>query len=547
MGNMNRTKSLRAQLLVWQLGIVLIIIAVTMGTAIVVQWSQLRDAYVERALGVAQSVADLPMIRDAFDDDDPSRVIQPLAELIRESSSMTYVVVTDEEGIRFSHPTPSRIGERVSTDPSVALSGEVFTGKEEGTLGVTWRAKVPVLGDDGTVMGQVSVGILDRELLHDLVEDAPWQILAALVAAVVSAVGAMLTARIFHRRTLGLEPAQIAGLLEGREAILHGTKDGIVAVDTRGNLVLVNDAARDMLGLAPDTDPIGLHASMVLDEALADQLIDASSEEQLRLVGESRVLSRADPVSNAGQPAGSVLLLRDHTELHETLSELEGAQSLTEALQTQTHEFQNQLHVIGGLLELGDIESARSYVARMSQGGELQYLDAPKHEDAELGALLLAKTANARALGVTLAADCLDEWITPTEEDLAFRDDLLTVVANLLDNAIEAAATTDDTGEVRITLERTPHLLTVVIDDSGPGVPPTGQDALFEPGVSTKATGGVRGFGLPLVKRITHRLGGEVTMSRSTLGGARVTASASLSRTLTSGQSTAHPGTVPVG
>jgi len=232
MGSMNRTKSLRAQLLVWQLGIVLIIITVTMGTAIVVQWTQLRDAYMERALGVAQSVADLPMIRDAFDHDDPSRVIQPLAELIRKSSSMTYVVVTDEEGIRFSHPTPSRIGERVSTDPSVALSGEVFTGKEQGTLGVTWRAKVPVFANDGAVIGQVSVGILDRELWNDLLEDAPWQILAAVVAAVVSAIGAMLTARIFHRRTLGLEPAQIAGLLEGREGTGPGVCTTIGVVNT---------------------------------------------------------------------------------------------------------------------------------------------------------------------------------------------------------------------------------------------------------------------------------------------------------------------------
>lgn len=514
----------------WQLLIVLFVVCVTLGTALVVQWSQLRDAYVDRALGVAQAVADLPTIKEAYELEEPSTVIQPVADLIRESSGMTYVVVTDAAGIRFSHPNPERIGQRVSTDPSIALSGEIFTGQEEGTLGVTWRAKVPVFADDGTVMGQVSVGILDRELWNDLIADVPWQIAAAIVAALVSAVGAILTARIFHRRTLGLEPAQIAGLLEGREAILHGSRDGIVATDTRGTIVLVNDAARDMLQLAPGDDPVGLHASRVLDAALSSQIEAASSEEQLRLVGERRVLSRADPVAHAGQPAGSVLLLRDHTELHETLSELEGAQSITEALHTQAHEFQNQLHVIGGLLELEDIEAARSYVARISQGGELSRLDATQHEDAELGALLLAKTAQARTVGVALTTDGLEAW--PADGDLALRDDLLTVLANLIDNAIEAAASSDDTGRVHVSTRRYEGMLAMTVDDNGPGIPESMLEHLFEPGMSTKAASGTRGFGLPLVRRIANRLGGNITVQSSDMAGASVTAQVRLASSL---------------
>lgn len=525
---MNRITSLRAQLLLWQLSIVLFVVIVTLGTALAVQWIQLRDAYVERALGVAQAVADLPMIRDAFDDPDPSLSIQPLADLIRESSSMTYIVVTDEEGIRYSHPNTERIGQRVSTDPSVALSGEVFTGKEQGTLGVTWRAKVPLYGDDGEVIGQVSVGILDRMLWADLFAEVPWQIAAAVVAAVVSALGAIFTARIFHRRTLGLEPAQIAGLLEGREAILHGSRDGIVAADSNGMLVLVNDAAREMLRLRPGDTAEGLAVTDVLEPTLAEQLLTADGDEQLLLVGERRVVSRADPVANQDHEVGSVLLLRDHTELHQTLSDLEGAQSLTEALQTQAHEFQNQLHVIGGLLELDDVDSARSYVRRMSQGGELARLDVPVHADPELGALLLAKTANANASGVSLETAGLAHWPGAEDGDLALRDDLLTVVANLLDNAIEAAASANSSGRVTLEFFRDADWLTIHVDDSGAGVSAEHEAQLFKPGFSTKASGGVRGFGLALIRRITRRLGGDVTVAQSELGGMQFAAGVAL-------------------
>lgn len=516
-GAVRRSISLRSQLLLWQLGIVLFVVSATMATAIAVQWFQLRDAYLERALGIAHAVAELPNVREAFAHDEPSESIQPIAELIREASGMTYVVVTDANGIRYSHPNPERIGQRVSTDPSVALSGRVFTGKERGTLGDTWRAKVPVLDEDGEVMGQVSVGILDSELRYDILLSIPWQLAVTVVVAAVSGLGAILTARIFRRRTLGLEPEQIAGLLEGREAILHGARDGILAVDTGNRVILVNDAAREMLGFEGE-GYLGAPVREVLDDPLRAQVLAADGEERLRLIGERRVIVSADPVSHLDQPAGTVLLMRDHTELHETLVELEGAQSLTERLQTQAHEFQNQLHVIGGLLQIGDAGAARAFVDRLSQGGALPRLGAPDGVDAELGALLLAKSGDARERGIDLGYSDLDLWPPADETTVKTRDGLLTIVGNLLDNALEACGSDD---AIRLMLSREGPHLRIAVDDSGCGVPDRLRETIFRPGATTKAHGASRGFGLPLVRSIAERFGGGVRLGKSELGGAR--------------------------
>src|SRR5699024_7205635 len=94
--------------------------------------------------------------------------------LIRDASNVTYIVVTDENGIRYSHPSPERIGEMVSTDPSVALSGQTYSGTQTGTLGESWRVKVPVRAEDGAILGQVSVGILESTLREDFLSDASW-------------------------------------------------------------------------------------------------------------------------------------------------------------------------------------------------------------------------------------------------------------------------------------------------------------------------------------------------------------------------------------
>ena len=152
---------LGVQLLLLQVAIVLTTVVGTGVTAVWLQEQQLREAYQDRMIAVAQSVAGLPVITEAFDDADPSATIQPVAEVIRRASDVTYVVVANDLGIRYSHPNPDRIGEKVSTDPAIPLSGEIYVGTQTGTLGESWRVKVPIFADDGEVMGQVSVGILE--------------------------------------------------------------------------------------------------------------------------------------------------------------------------------------------------------------------------------------------------------------------------------------------------------------------------------------------------------------------------------------------------
>ncbi|MCP2263400.1 two-component system, CitB family, sensor kinase [Promicromonospora thailandica] len=214
--------TLRAQLLVLQVVIVLVLVCTTGVVASALQERQLREAYVDRMTGVAQSVARLPVILDAFDDADPSATIQPIAEVIREASEVTYVVVTDDHGVRYSHPDPEEIGRRVSTDPSVPLSGQIWTGTQTGTLGTSWRVKVPVYGDaaddasPAPVIGTASVGILESELRADLTDDRGWLLAALAAAAVVGVLCAAWVTRLVRRRIYLLEPEDIAGLLETR-------------------------------------------------------------------------------------------------------------------------------------------------------------------------------------------------------------------------------------------------------------------------------------------------------------------------------------------
>ncbi len=510
--------SLRLQLLLLQALIVCLVTVATGAVAIGIQERLIRDQARERMMGVALAAAALPTILDAFETDDPSATIQPIAELIRESSELTYVVVTDADGIRFSHPNPERIGERVSTDPSEPLSGRIYVGTQTGTLGESWRVKVPIYADaddeGGEIIGSVSVGVLESELAADLQTWMPWVFLAVAGSAVVGVFGAAWVTAIVRRRIFKLEPNEIAELVNERETMLHRLSEGVVSVDANGVITLANDAALRLLGR---DDLVGQRASDVLERPILTVLEDGEPDGRLVLAGERALIARGTGVrDDSGSRVGGTLLLRDHTELHMALREMDGAQSLTDALRAQAHEFANSMHVVAGLLELQLVDEARDFIARIRPGGTLRVEGDASELGGELTALLSVKAALARERGVELSAE------TSGTVPAATMGDLVTVIGNLVDNALDACGVGDRV-LVAITADR--NGVCAVVDDTGPGVPAELADRIFEEGVSTKGEGGRRGIGLALVRRIARRHGGDVSVTDAPTGGARFTIS----------------------
>ena len=207
--------------------------------------------YQQRALAVAESVAAMPQVRTAVRQPDGAQIVQPLAEAIRLSSGASFVVVTDARGIRLSHPNPALIGLSAIDpgEPPIALNGEPYTATESGSLGLSARGKAPVFDDQGRVVGMVSVGYPEVEINEGLLQQLPVMGGYLLIALALGSVASWFLARHLKRQTFGLEPQEIAGLLEQREAMLHGIREGAIAVDRSRRVTLVNDEARRLLGL----------------------------------------------------------------------------------------------------------------------------------------------------------------------------------------------------------------------------------------------------------------------------------------------------------
>ena len=478
---------------------------------------QIDEQYEQRALAIAYAVAATPDVVEAMDDPEPAKAIQPIAEAIRRSVGADFVVVANKDGIRYSHPNPENIGKRVSTDPSGALAGDVFVGFQDGTLGRSLRAKVPIVRN-GEVIGIVSVGFLAAQLADRLAQALPTMVLTIVLAFALGIGGSLILARRLDRQTFGLGPSEIAGLLEQREAMLHGIREGVLALDVAGRVTIANDEARRLLGLPPTV--AGIPLSELVPQGRVRDVLDGSAAgaDQVVVAGGRVLVANRMPVAVRGTEVGAVVTLRDRTDLEGVLRELDTERGLAQALRAQAHEFSNKLHVIGGLIELGRLDDAIRFVAETSLvQQELVDLVQERIADPALAALLLAKAAasSERHVEFRLASDARLPAEVPDVRDL------ITVVGNLVDNAIDAASGSVN-GWIEVSVQAEERGTSVRVRDSGPGVDERVADEIFREGFTTKNGGAHYGIGLALVRQVAQRRGGWVRVVND--GGAVFTA-----------------------
>src|SRR6266852_2787022 len=427
-----------------------------MGAAAAVwQASQELDRQYElRSLAIAESVASNSALQDALLSGDPNGLIQKTAEQVRQSTGATYVVVTDREGIRYSHTNPALIGKPVDENPNTVLAGNTWVGVQRGTLGVSARGKAPIFHGGG-VIGMVSVGFLETAVSQQLMNELPGFAVTVLLALALGVAGSLLLASRLKRQTFGLEPYEIAGLLEEREASLQGIHEGAIATDRDNTITLANDEARRLLALPADC------------------------------VGRKLVASRR-AIRVRGQEIGHVATLRDTTELT-GLSRGMGVESLTEALRAQAHEFANRLHTIAGLVQMGRGEDAMKLIAQTSElHQELTEALLERVGDPVLGALLLAKAAVASERGIELRVSD-DTVMTRSSLD---SEDLITLLGNLIDNALDAASMSTEERWVSVSVNEQDDQLVIRVHDSGPGIPEAVDGQIFQEGFSTKSAPG---------------------------------------------------------
>ncbi|SEP80586.1 sensor histidine kinase [Microlunatus flavus] len=518
---------LAQQLVAVQLALILAVLVCV--SAVSVEITRLGFARDEgrRALTLAENLAANPVVRSP-DVRQTGAVLPAAVAQLQTVTGVDLVAAATPTGIVVASTDPLLLGDQLPWPELLAAPGRSHSGAVTLDGQAYVLAAAPVLSSGSPVqqVGIALVGQVRPTRTQALASAAPALLTYLGAALLLGLLGSLALARWIKRGTLGMEPAQIAGLVEQREAIFAGIAEGVIALDPAQRVTLVNQPATTLLSLP--TDPVGLDLDQLgIRGRLRDVLTGVDGAERDAVVlrsGRVLVLNRM-PVSHEGRHLGSVTTLRDGTQLAELERELGAYQGTADLLRAQAHEFANQLHTIAGLIQIGDYDEVVGYVQALSDSRAAVDLTITQRvRDSSVAALLVAKSAQAAERRVELRVGP-GSAMRPLEPRSSF--DVATVLGNLVQNgvdAVSAAGGAPGAGWVEVDLHQTGDVVEIVVRDSGPGLASTTASEVFEHGFTTKAArDGERGIGLALTRRICRTRGGDVEV-RASEGGAEFAA-----------------------
>jgi len=513
-------------------GRMLLLMFLLLGALVSITWlmvsmlvSSILEEYIGRnALNVSKTVSLTTVVHEGLKNKNSTQ-IQLYAESVRKATGARFVVVGDHEGRRYSHPVPERIGKLMvgGDNPRALERGEAYVSKAVGTLGPSMRGKVPIFANSGKVIGVVSVGYL-QETVESVTEGYLQRVLLWVFGLfLLGGIGTWLIARNVKQSIFGLEPVEIARLFRERNAILDSIREGVVAINDKGQVTMLDHEAAKILKIPPESG-IGTSIESILPQTRMLEVLKSGEEQfdQEMIIGGIEVIVNRVPIWQNGRVAGVVSSFRRKDEIDRMAQELTQIQEYSEVLRTQTHEYSNKLHTLAGLIQLGSHQEALDLIGRETSGyQELLGTLAETVPEPLLSAIILGKYNRAQELRINFQLDPESRMIDIPKK--INREKIVTILGNLLENALEAAQeNTSGKRTVQLSMTDFGNDLIFEVEDSGSGIEDESVDLSLQHGFTTKSGTG-RGIGLSLVHENLKYLGGHLTVVRSSLGGMRFT------------------------
>ncbi len=477
----------------------------------------------KRALHVAKTVAAIPEIQEAFQKENPSAIIQPIVEKIRVETDADFIVVGNKDGIRYAHPLRERIGKEMvgGDNEGVLTDGKSYISKATGTLGLSLRGKVPIRDQTNHIIGVVSVGF-SMEDIHEVAEAYGKRVFwIAIAGLVIGIFGSIYLARSIKKLMFGFEPEEISSLYEEHSAIIQSVREGIMVIDKEGCIRLVNQAAYEILSLEKHQTIIGDSILKIIPNSSILEVLRTGEEQfdrYLNIRGQAVIVNRL-PIKVNNVVMGVVSSFRLKSEMDQLTEELSQARRYTEALRAQTHEYNNLLYTLSGLIQLESYDEALELIHKETA----VYQDFVRFimeriQNPWLGGILIGFYNRARELKI--------DFILDRESSLQKlgshidSNHVVSIVGNLITNAFEAVEYNQGyEKQVRMFVTDIGEEIVIEVEDSGLGIDDEVITCIFDKGFSTKE-GEKRGYGLAKVKELVEDLNGSMALEKGELGGA---------------------------
>ncbi len=447
-------------------------------------------------------------------------------------SNIDVLSVTGADGIRLYHSEESLIGSSFEGDLPDFENDSLYVTSGDGPSGHSRRAFAAVYDEDGSYLGFVMAVMLTKNVNAMILRTV---IIHLACAAVIIAFAVFLSSGIsrrIRRMLMGYEPDVFTAMFRVRDSILESLEEGIVAVDTDGKIIYMNRASSEMLGVRMSSGrdssadeikenedvsgrevPYGTKLEDVCPCISSDRVLSGGEhivEMSFRTPQGADILAGRMPVTEDCSVTGAVCILHDRTEYTRMMEDLSGVRYIVEGMRANSHDFINKLHVILGMIKMGQYDEAAEYITHVTSIQQNVINHIVKHiDDPSVAALLIGKYTRCAEQNIMFS---LKNDSRMSRNDISLpSSDLVTIIGNLTDNAVDALADKEDSPrELTVGIFTTPGAMLISVDDTGPGIPEEDPAVIFDDGFSTKGEG--RGTGLYVTSQLVRRYGGEITV-----------------------------------
>lgn len=382
-------------------------------------------------------------------------------------------------------------------------SFSAYVESNTGPSGSQRRAYAPVFDDEGNYCGFVIAVMLNTSINRIILSTIFIHLVCTAGVIVFALVLSYVLTKRIKERLLGYEPDTFSAMFSIRDNILESLEEGILAVDKDENILYMNKSAEKMLDG---------QENIVADMSLGNTLENGERcmHIPLHFVKNSDVVADKIPVMENGKTEGALCILRDRTELTRIAEDLSGVKFLVESMRANNHDFTNKLHVILGLIQMGNNQEASEYITNLTSIQHSFIHRIMKHiEDPTVCALLIGKYSRCAELDVQFSIEkesCLHR------DDIALPSgDLVTIIGNLIENALDSLnSTTRQPKQLSIGIFTQPYAMIINVDDTGTGIPDEIKNDIFRNGFSTKGEG--RGTGLYIVNELIKKYNGTISV-----------------------------------
>ncbi|WP_255548106.1 DcuS/MalK family sensor histidine kinase [Gilliamella sp. W8128] len=438
--------------------------------------------------------------------------IQASTEQARALTQTDFIVIFNMQGVRYSHPDKNKIGQTiVGGDEQRALNGESYTSIAKGTLGDSVRAFKPIMNEKHQQIGAVLVGQTLQKINHLASRTSQPIWLSLFASLTIAIILAYLLSHNIKKILYGLEPIQMAQLFAERNAIIRTVKEGIVVINRNGLITQINDEAIRILRIDDDKENIiGLPIkNFIPNTRLHEVMMSGNAEYDCEQnINGVVILTNRTPLFVNDALVGAIASFRDMTEVRKLAENLTGVNRYADALRSQSHEFNNKLHVIYGLAFNDNKQELMDYLEQIIGNQQAESKLVSQYiKDPIIAGFLNSKFSRARELNVTLEFN-IDGVLAPIT-DTSVIHSLVTILGNLIDNGLDAVQFLDDK-QIKVSLVIDNSNFEIEINDNGEGISEKDIQYIFQKGYSTK--GDNRGFGLYLVLASIDELDGHIQL-----------------------------------